>query len=599
MTAFIGCGGDGNGGGESSCVDWPQWGQNAAHNGNSCGVGQIPTQTLDDITYDPFADQVAADNFGIVVHYQVPLIVGDDLYAELKTGSYIPCDPPGSGLPDGCGAASQNLEVWNEVHYKIGANGKLTQDWTFVSDWKPEPPYGFEPVFHAVVVGPFIYVPGANGSVYKIDRKHGNVIAQLAKVASAASPALTASAQSKSKSKSKSPSAVTVPVGDTYVAGPISADAKGNIYFNQLTMVHGQEWAQDATGVLVKITPDEQVTSVDYRTLTPGAPGPNDACIYSFDYNTYPLPWPPPPNADGTIPQPVQYLCGSQRPSLNIAPAIGSDGTIYTVSHAHYNESYAYLIAVTHDLKPKWNSSLRNLVNDGCGILSPADGQALYDHCRVDAPVGVDPTTGLPPAIGADDSSSSTPVVLPDGNILYGGLTTYNGSRGHLLKFSHEGKFLATFDFGWDVTPGVRVHDGTYSIITKDNHYGEGYAATGTYYITSLNPYLVPEWKFRSTNTQTCTRDAAGAISCVDDHPNGFEWCINAPAIDKDGNIYGNSEDGNMYVVDKNGVQKAAYFLDQAIAAAYTPVALDAKGRIFALNNGHLLVLGGDGKPQK
>src|SRR6202042_3043302 len=103
--------------------------------------------------YDPFAEQVAADNFGIVVHYQVPLIVGDDLYMEVKSGTYVPCDPPGSGLPAGCGSASWDLEGWNEVHYKIGADGKLTRGWTFASDWKPEPPAGFEPVFHAVVSG--------------------------------------------------------------------------------------------------------------------------------------------------------------------------------------------------------------------------------------------------------------------------------------------------------------------------------------------------------------------------------------------------------------------------------------------------------------
>ncbi|HEX4462919.1 MAG TPA: hypothetical protein VIA18_33325, partial [Polyangia bacterium] len=99
-----------------------------------------------------------------------------------------------------------------------------------------------------------------------------------------------------------------------------------------------------------------------------------------------------------------------------------------------------------------------------------------------------------------------------------------------------------------------------------------------------------------STNTNTCSRDASGNVTCVSDHPNGFEWCINAPAVDKDGNVYGNSEDGNLYVIDKHGQQKAVYFLDQAIAAAYTPVALDGKGHIFALNNGHLLVLSGDKK---
>jgi hypothetical protein len=508
---------------------------------------------------------------------------------EVKTGNYIACDPPGSGLPAGCGIYSQNLQVWNEVHFKIGSDGKLTKDWTFTSDWKPEPPYDFEPVFHAVVSGPFIYVPGTEGSVYKLDRHSGRVLAQLGKVvASATQPAAAASTTKPN---------IAAPIGtDTYVSGPLVADGKGNIYFNTLTMITGNEWNLDASGALVKITPDDHVSSVDYKTLTPGAPAGTDQCVYYYDGNTYPLPWPPPANADGSIPQPLQYFCGTQRPSINVAPAIGPDGTIYTVSHAHFDEYYSYLIAVTNDLKPKWNASLRGLVKDGCGVLSPSDGQALPTHCSIGAPVGVDPQTGQPPAIAADDSSSATPIVLPDGNILYGGLTYYNEYRGHLVKFSPAGKFLGTFDFGWDVTPAIYAHDGTYSIIDKDNHYGDGYSDDGTYYVTSLNAYLKPEWSFKSTNTNTCSRDASGNVSCVSDHPNGFEWCINAPALDKDGNVYGNSEDGNLYVIDKHGQQKAVYFLDQAIAAAYTPVALDGKGHIFALNNGHLLVLSGDKK---
>ena len=33
-------------------------------------------------------------------------------------------------------------------------------------------------------------------------------------------------------------------------------------------------------------------------------------------------------------------------------------------------------------------------------------------------------------------------------------------------------------------------------------------------------------------------------------------------------------------------------FLNQALGAAYTPTAIDARGRIYALNNGELSVLG-------
>ena len=67
---------------------------------------------------------------------------------------------------------------------------------------------------------------------------------------------------------------------------------------------------------------------------------------------------------------------------------------------------------------------------------------------------------------------------------------------------------------------------------------------------------------------------------------------INAPAIDSEGTVYSNAEDGNLYVIDSTGKQKAHFFLKLAIGAAYTPIALDNQGRIYALNGGELFVVG-------
>jgi hypothetical protein len=39
-------------------------------------------------------------------------------------------------------------------------------------------------------------------------------------------------------------------------------------------------------------------------------------------------------------------------------------------------------------------------------------------------------------------------------------------------------------------------------------------------------------------------------------------------------------------------VEKARVFLDLALGAAYTPLSIDPKGRIYAMNNGKLTVLG-------
>ena len=78
------------------------------------------------------------------------------------------------------------------------------------------------------------------------------------------------------------------------------------------------------------------------------------------------LPWP----RTGVVSPPTQ-ACGSQRPGVNIAPAVAADGTVYTVSVAHFDSQVAYMIAVNPDLTPKWASSLQYRLTDGCGVLLP------------------------------------------------------------------------------------------------------------------------------------------------------------------------------------------------------------------------------------
>ena len=186
--------------------------------------------------------------------------------------------------------------------------------------------------------------------------------------------------------------------------------------------------------------------------------------------------------------------------------------------------------------------------------------------------------------------------------MLFGAATSYNYSRGHLMQFSAGGSFLAAYDFGWDVTPGIWAHDGTFSVVIKDNHYDVGSycdndtacppAKGGPYDITQLDANLVPEWSFTSTNTMSCVRGPGGKITCTSDHPNGFEWCINAPAIDVDGNVHANGEDGVLYSIAQGGTLNASLFLRESVGAAYTPLSIDAQGRLHAENFGTLVVVG-------
>ncbi len=572
-------------------VNWLQWAQNQEHQGFADVVGQSLDGQLAEITYDPLVpDEQAANGGDLLAHYQVPLIDNEDVFMEAKTGSF-----------DG---STFNTEVWHQKrHHWEG--GQLVQKWDFTTDWKPEPiDYvgGWEPVYHAVVVGGFVYDMGAGGTLFKLNRGDGSVITRINPFGSVIAP-------------------------NTFTAGPPSADRDGNIYYNVLridpaTLATTGSW-------LVKVDPNDGIRKVPYTTLVSGAP---TSCVGVFSRAL--LPWP-----KGTIPSdttspadpnavPSSSDCGPQRPGVNVAPAIAPDGTIYTVSRADNNGRYAYVVAVNPDLTPKWAASMRDRLNDGCGVTIPiatSSNPVQKGKCRWGATVGVDPQTNQKPAGRVIDQSSSSPTVLPDGSVLYGSYSRYNVSRGHLFKFSSTGVFLAAYDFGWDSTPAVLVHDGTYSIVIKDNHYDEeeGFycnrtsaipvsltvcaftgVPAGPFYITQLSPNLIPEWKFHSIETESCTRNPDGTRTCVSDHPNGFEWCINAPAIDRNGFVYVNSEDGNLYklpqgftgVFDMNATGVTRLFLNLAIGAAYTPLSLGPDGKIYTENDGKLFVVGTGGR---
>jgi hypothetical protein len=316
----------------------------------------------------------------------------------------------------------------------------------------------------------------------------------------------------------------------------------------QLNVAGGNPWNSNdvANAWLVKITPSDSATKVTYATLVPNAP-PGNSMSCPGTFASLPnagttLPWPP---SSGSTAPFFPGQCGSQRPGVNIAPATAADGTIYTGSRAQFDAMVSYLVAVNSNLTPKWAASLQNVLNDGCGVIvaiGPTTGTP--NACRVGTVMGVDPTTNAKGSGSIVDQASSSPTVLPDGSVVFGASDNYNAVRGHLFHFDSAGNFLNAFFFGWDSTPGVWVHGQTYSIVIKDNHYNAPQYCflsspnntcqalpPGPYYITQLDPNMNIEWKFQNT-----TVDAA--------HPNGYEWCINMPAIDSSGNVYVNSEDG-------------------------------------------------------
>ena len=556
----------------TSSDSWPQWAKNPQHSGFIQASGQSASHKLAEMPYDPFVYQEKLDTFGeLLAHYQVPLIESNSVYMEFKTGKWIPCQPPLAWQKGAaCGPNTWDKEIWNEKRLDW-QQGKLVEKWIYDTDWKPEPnalnadallPSGWEPVFHSVLTGEFVYVPGFGGTVWKVNKSDGKAVSRI------------------------NPFGTWID-GNKYVSGPLTADSQGDVYYNVMKLDPTNPWIKDVLGSwLVKVAADGTASTVTFKKLTNGAPGGTDKCpLFFTQQNT--LPWPPSPNA-----KPIDIPCGTQRPGVNVAPAIAPDGTIYTVSRAHLDLTVGYLIAANRDLTPKWHASLAKLLHDGCGFLVPiATAPNQPNACREGATPGVDPTTNDWGSGWIPDQASSTPTVLPDGSVLMGVLGHYNSGRGHLMKFSDVGTFLGAYDFGWDSTAAVYPHDGTYSIVIKDNHYPGGLYCNfygnpictprppGPYYVTQISADLKLEWRFKNTTTDKR-------------HPNGYEWCINAPAIDANGVVYVNSEDGNVYVFGQGGKLQSKLFLQLAVGAAYTPLSLGPDGKIYTQNDGVLFVVG-------
>jgi outer membrane protein assembly factor BamB len=143
-----------------------------------------------------------------------------------------------------------------------------------------------------------------------------------------------------------------------------------------------------------------------------------------------------------------------------------------------------------------------------------------------------------------------------------------------------------------DLTPAIHRHGSTYSLIIKDNYYVDWPDSPRDFYITQLSPNFDIEWRFKATETDHCHRDANDDVVCEPGDTGTFEWCMNAPAVDKNGTIYAISEDGWLYAIDQGGTMRDRIFLELAVGAAYTPAAIGHDGRIYAQNYGHLFVAG-------
>ncbi len=577
---------------QAQSPSWPQWAQNPQHTGFLNVKGQDLNRILADAIYDPLVQDELATGVqqfgpppGLLVHYQVPLVDGNDVYMESKAGQFT--------------RGTYSSQNWHQNKF-TWINGQLTKIWTFDSDWIAPGSQGdfWEPVYHAVLANGFVYDPGRGGTIFKLNKADGSVVERINPFG-------------------------TMIDSNTYTASPLTADSSGNIYYNVLKLQdNGPFYGNDAVDSwLVKVTPGDSISMVSYTGLNPVAPQSTDLCYNAFGNST--LPWPP-----GHDELPPRVACGLQRVAINIAPAIAPDGTIYSVTRAHFISRYGYIVAIRPNFTLKWATSVRGddtvlgdyfsggYFHDGCGVPVSAGGwlpaNPEQGGCRAGARTGVDPATNRFGGGRVLDDSSSTPTVAPDGSVFYGAYSRYNYAQGHLMRFDGTtGAFLNSFGFGWDSTVAIYPHGSTYSVVIKNNHYsGLGSYCNNNstfcptdrtltnpdspeaFFVAQLSPSLAIEWSFQNTNTQSCTRNADGSITCVSDHPNSFEWCVNAAVIDSKGVVYANSEDGNLYAIKQGGTLKQNIFQQLALGAAYTPASMGGDGKIYTQNAGHLFVVG-------
>ena len=188
--------------------------------------------------------------------FKSALIDGNSFYMMQKSGNYPSCRPLQTwvyGFP--CGPNAWNKVQWNVVR-RDWQQGTPVIVWTYPTDWKPEPNAtnylqgfgglgGWEPVFHPALANGFLYVPGAAGTIWKVNTTTGQTQTHINPF-----------------------SGGSISAANTFVSGPVTADANGNIYYNVIELnINGNPWAQNdvINAWLVKITPGDAVSYGDLR----------------------------------------------------------------------------------------------------------------------------------------------------------------------------------------------------------------------------------------------------------------------------------------------------------------------------------------------
>ena len=264
------------------------------------------------------------------------------------------------------------------------------------------------------------------------------------------------------------------------------------------------------------------------------------------------------------------------------------------------------------------DAAIEKVAMNSAPALSP-DGKTLYVAVNTPRQVGVNQVgyllaldsatlgvksrTVLSDPAGTlarvDDDSSASPTVGPDGDVYYGVLETTFGShnaRGWLLHFDASlAPKGAPGGFGWDTTPSIvpasmvpsYAGSSSYLLMTKYNNYAGIGSGDGVNRLAVIDPNASQTDSIsgrpimREVLTVVGPTFASGTSGPVE------EWCINTAAVDPaTQSILVNSEDGYLYRWDMvTGKLTQRIQLTSGVGEAYTPTAIGADGKVYAINN--------------
>lgn len=223
-----------------------------------------------------------------------------------------------------------------------------------------------------------------------------------------------------------------------------------------------------------------------------------------------------------------------------------------------------------------------------------------------------DPRDGGTANAVVTSSSTSSPMVAPDGRVFFGVLANPgNGSRGWMLQFSADlATQFAPGGFGWDTTSSIvprsmvpqYTGSSQYLIFSKYNNYytGAGGDGDGSNMVAVLDPNDTEVEFHPSSNGQLVMKRVLFLVGPTPDAslpgvPTAvYEWCINHAAVDPATNsVILNSEDGHYYRwhLPTNTITESLTLTNPS-GQPYTMTVIGTDGTMYGIEDGILFAIG-------